>query len=723
MKFLIFALSILILLYSGRIEAAEKLPAPFKIIPQPQQVELINGLSFRPENLKVLVLSSGANRPVLGQLLSRLPIGKLSSKGSLSLTLDTTLSAVQSPEGYVLTILSDKVSIVARGEAGLFYGCQSLEQLLEDAADSGKPVPCCKITDFPALVYRAVHFDVKHHLDHMNYYYESIDRLSRYKINAVVFEFEDKLRYQRQPLVGAPQAISIDEMAALTRYARERHIEITPLVQGLGHATFILKHQEYAYLREIPWNKWAFCPLNEGTYQVLFDLYRDAIAATPGSKYLHIGGDEIGNIGLCPRCKPTADKEGVSSLGLYWLKRVCEFAQENGRIPIFWDDMPLKEAGVFETTYDDSISAPVADERWKANSSKLDEPIQGFPKNCVYMRWNYSMARQPGNILALDWYKKHSLKAMAATATNGDTGMLFQSEERNKGAASSGIITIQSFAELAGEKDCEGLLCTAWDDASPHIENFFRGFIAAAEYCWSPKGRSLDEFDTAWLQKEFGVSMPDYMDFVSQLRKGSELMYSAFYRKGTWMDSENELLALPRVEHWLKPVEGMENRKLDYGSILIDLPDPNSPGSWSAKYKDRLEKSRIEMGKYSSLLEELEDLQNRSKRNRYYWQLSIALHDLQVTAPQMLLALKQSDTADAKLRQKGIEAVRQALRNYDQAWTNLKQTYAETRFISYPVNYVPDRYFHLASQREDLSWMVQADEKIHEQIIDWLQAE
>jgi hypothetical protein len=72
-------------------------------------------------------------------------------------------------------------------------------------------------------------------------------------------------------------------MAALTKYARDRHIEITPLVQGFGHATFILKHEAYAGLRELPWNHWAFCPLNEGTYQVLFDLYRDAIKATPGS--------------------------------------------------------------------------------------------------------------------------------------------------------------------------------------------------------------------------------------------------------------------------------------------------------------------------------------------------------------------------------------------------------------------------------------------------------
>ena len=208
-----------------------------------------------------MVLKGEFKRPVTGNILSQLTIVKSAGNGTLTLILDKTIKNIPSDEGYILTVSDDKAEITAKGEAGLFYGCQSLEQLLEDSRDYNKPVPACKITDFPALSYRAVHFDVKHHLDHMNYYYESIDRLAKYKINAVVFEFEDKLRFRRQPLVGAPQSISIDEMAALTSYARERHIEITPLVQGLGHATFILKHQEYAGLRELSWNTWAFCPL------------------------------------------------------------------------------------------------------------------------------------------------------------------------------------------------------------------------------------------------------------------------------------------------------------------------------------------------------------------------------------------------------------------------------------------------------------------------------
>ena len=89
-----------------------------------------------------------------------------------------------------------------------------------------------------------------------------------------------------------------------------------------------------------------------------------------------------------------ADKEGTLSLNLYWLKRVCEFAKEIDRIPVFWDDMPLKEGGVYESTWSDEVTSEEAEKAWKEGTPKLDKLLEDFPKNCVYMRWNYSMARQ-----------------------------------------------------------------------------------------------------------------------------------------------------------------------------------------------------------------------------------------------------------------------------------------------------------------------------------------
>jgi hexosaminidase len=710
-----------LLLSVNHLCASDRLPKPFEVIPQPKNVTLLKGPGPAFGHLTSMVLKGMTCRPVTGELISYLATADRTGRGTLTLVLDKNTTGLDSDEGYVLEISGDRAEIRAKGEAGIFYGCQTLEQMLEDSRDYNTSLPACRITDYPSLAWRAVHFDVKHHLDHMNYYYESIDRLARYKINAIVFEFEDKLRYRRQPLVGAPQAISIDEMAALTRYARERHIEITPLVQGLGHATFILKHQEYAGLRELSWNTWAFCPLNEGTYQVLFDLYRDAIDATPGSRYLHIGGDEIGNIGLCPRCKPMADKEGMLSLSLYWLKRVCEFAEENGRIPIFWDDMPLKEGGVYKSTWNDHVTADEAQTAWKDGTEKLDKLLTDFPKNCVYMRWNYSMARQPGNIMALDWYRSRGLHAMIATATNGEGGMLFQPEERDRGNRSTGISTIRSFIRLASEKNLGGMLCTAWDDKSPHMENYWHGFIASAEYSWSPEGRTLDEYDKAWLQREFGLSMPDYLRFNEQLRAGSILWYEAYYKTGSRLDDESALQSLQRVEHWLPPLEGQEKICFDYTTKLIGLPDPGNPGAWTSEYKEKLDRASVEKENHDQITERLDMLWNSSKRNRYYWELSRALYGLQYTAPEILLALKDCDSKDSSTRKAGLDKVKKAVIDYRQTWENLENVYSKTRFISYPPGYIPDRYFHLASQKEDLTWMVQPEELFIGMIDKWIQ--
>jgi hypothetical protein len=144
---------------------------------------------------------------------------------------------------------------------------------------------------------------------------------------------------------------------------------------------------------------------------------------------------------------------------------------------------------------------------------------------------------------------------MVATATNAEGGMLFQEDVRDKGMASSGIVSIRSFMQLAAEKSISGMLCTAWDDKSPHLENYWRGFIAAAEYSWSPDGRSPEEFDSAWLQREFGLSIPDYLSFNNELRRGSVLFYEALFRHGSLMDDNNSLESLPQVEHWLPQME------------------------------------------------------------------------------------------------------------------------------------------------------------------------
>ena len=697
------------------------LPLPFRVVPQLRHVRLLPGEGLQNGAPGEVHLSGGLSRPVMGDILSRLTdsCGK-NKKGSLLLMLDDCGIAPESPEGYLLKVYDGNAVVIARGEAGLFYGCQTLEQLLEDARDYGRLVPACEITDYPAMSYRAVHFDVKHHLDHMDYYYRSIDRLARYKINAVIFEFEDKLRYRRQPLVGAPQAISIDEMAALTRYARKRHIEITPLVQGLGHATFILKHSEYAHLRELPYNRWAFCPMDSGTYKVLFDMYLDAMEATPGSRYLHIGGDEIGNIGLCPRCKPYADEHGVMALNNYWFRKVSEFVLAHGRIPIFWDDMPLKEAGVYRSTYDPGIDRQQAEEMWKKGADKLEKVVEEIPSSCVFMRWNYGMATLPGNLMAMDWYRRHNLHTMIATAIQSGGTALFPPDDPNEGVDSRGIVAIKSFIEVAHEKGVDGMLCTAWDDRSPHFETYWRGFIASAEYSWAPGERDLEDYDEAYLQKEYGLMVSHYHDLYARLRQGASFWSKAYNREGGRMDMSNALFNLPGLAHWMPPREKTGPEKTDFTDRIITLPDRTRPGAWSKQYRERLQQAEEVMKTYGYTSRVLDSLYHCSEAHRYHWQVFSAVNDFQITAPRMLLALQKCDTKDEEARKEGKKEVLKALAAFDEAWNKLQEVYSETRFLSYPPDYVPDRYFHFASQREDLTWMIQPEELFFPMVRDWL---
>jgi hypothetical protein len=131
----------------------------------------------------------------------------------------------------------------------------------------------------------------------------------------------------------------------------------------------------------------------------------------------------------------------------------------------------------------------------------------------------------------------------------------------------------------------------------------------------------------------------------------------------------------------------------------------------------------VELKNYDALSAKLTELYNSSKQNRYHWKLLKALFNLQITAPRILLALKEIDSPDKTQKKAGIENVKKAMKEFDQAWANVESVYSQTRFVAYPANYVPDRYFHAASQREDLSWMIQAEEMYFGIIEKWLQSQ
>lgn len=650
--------------------SGKELNKNFQLIPLPQNIEIIDEQGISYNDISYILFEGNEVFPVLSDILDKLPRYKKKGKGVI-LKLTETNTPI-SEEGYSLEINKDNIHIQSQSKTGLFYGCQTLAQLMEDSRDFNLTIPLMKITDYPSLVYRAVHFDVKHHLDNINYYYNCIDKLARYKVNAIIWELEDKLVFSRHPEISAPNAISKQEMQAISRYAKERNIEISPLVQGLGHASFILKH--HWELRENPSSDWGFCPSEPRTYELQYDLYRDALEALPDGKYLHIGGDEISAIGIDERCLSTG--KSPFELQMIWLQKVCKFAIENGRIPIFWDDMPLKYSGLWGLFWN-NLSNNELDKVW--NTQKLDEAIKLFPKECIYMRWNYFDITEPINERILNWYQSKNLKVMGATAAAaGDSPIIPRNESR--------LNEIMEFNKLASKFNLIGVLTTAWDDGSPHWETVMRGFIAQGEYGWNSHGRSIESYKKAHSQREFGISSSELtLEFLDELEKAMFFYDSALIESGN------------------------RNPAYQCGDFtLIELPDSLNKGNWIAKYHKKIEQAEIEMKRYKLIDDQLKNVQIRALRNRYTLDIYEQINNLQIFPTHILLALAEYDKANDEFEKKqAIEELHNICISFYSMRSCLESVYSKTRFMSMPDGYIAgsNHSKNIAARSYNNDWM------------------
>ncbi len=370
-------------------------------------------------------------------------------------------------EGYKITIDNKKIVIQANTNAGLFYGAQTLLQLI---APDGS-IPLGEIADWPDMNWRAVHFDTKHHQDRLEYYQDIIPKLASYKINAIVFEIEDKLAYTKHPEIAAQGAFKKQELRELADLAHKYYIDFIPLVQGLGHVRYILKHPEYAHLRETPESTWQICPLKNDSFKLLFDLYDEAIEATGTKKYFHIGGDESYDLAQGPQCRKKAEKIGKAGIYLIWLNKVAKHLEEKGLQVIIWDDMVLKFG---------------------------QENLKMLPKNVVYMRWNYDTDRVKKTALF-----DAGFRCMVASATQCTTPVFPDYENR--------LQNIAYFTPSGRDKGAQGELCTAWDDSGLNMETFWLGFIASAEYAWSGDKPGLDEYRAKFIRRFYGPHAKDIL--------------------------------------------------------------------------------------------------------------------------------------------------------------------------------------------------------------------
>ncbi|WP_339707998.1 glycoside hydrolase family 20 zincin-like fold domain-containing protein [Algoriphagus aquimarinus] len=646
------------LLILASCNSVPKKEGDFRVLPSPSSVE-ISGISD---------LLASDIEDLVDQAKSDFISGKaLEDSKNKSLTFSLDKDSDLKAEAYTLDISEDHIAITATTKEGLWYGVITLGQLVQDALDQDAALPLISVKDEPALKYRSVQLDVKHHLEKKDYYYELMDRLAEMKINGIILEIEDKLAYEKQPKVGSSDAWTIAEWEKLSDYAMARNIRISPLVQGLGHASFILKHEEYKDLRDDPESDWAFNPLDERTYEVQFDLYSDALAAFPHAQYLHVGGDEVHTTGRGSGKSPL-------ELQLIWLNKVSKYAEEHGVTPIFWDDMPLKNAGVYGSVYNRNLSEVQVDSIWTVNEPNLNKYVDMFPKNCVYMRWNYDMPETMGNNRAMQWFTDHGFLVMGATA--GQTRWnLMPLEESN-------TANIRDFALISIDNNADGLLLTLWDDDSPHFELYGRGIAIFAEYTWSGQKRTSGELHAAYRQRTFGSELAsEDFAFINDLEAPVAFWKNALLDK----KDRNQL-------------RRMDNPMQD---AVLTLPEANTPGEWTERNKEKLAKAKVNQVIVDSVLYKIAASKKAALRNNYTLEVYEQVAKVTQFTNKSLLLLAEWDLAKTAEER---ETAKEKLLSLEGEWNaqlvELEKVYGKTRELNKPDDYIldQDHHAHLANQ-------------------------
>lgn len=638
------------------------------LIPEPHSIVLLDGKKgVSPAEIKGFVLSGDIHVPAVAE--KSIPkVFPRPCKGTIRLVVDGT---VEDDEAYVLRIEDGRVEIRASDQKGLDYGTTTMLQLLQNASELSIPVPAMEIKDGPDSRYRAVHIDLKSHSVPYQYLYDIVDFLAMYKINGIVVEFEDKIEYRGHPDIAIPGAFTVEQWKNWSEYASRRNMDVSPLVQGLGHADFILKHDRYKHLREIPSSDWAFCPLDEEYYDLQFSLYDDAIDATPGGKYLHLGGDEVSEVGLCPECKASG-KDGLE-LYLYWLGRVSDYVKSKGRIPVFWDDMLFKGVDLYMAILD--LEDPAKqDSIWNARVENLNDRLKSFPEDVIYMRWQYENAMGKGTRTVLKWYNEQGLKVMGANAAQTAFAML----PLNDGQ--SGYI--KSFHDVSREAELEGILCTAWDDASPLFDTYKKGFIAHAQYGWNhTDDMSTEELSRRYRIREFGNGIADLPDFRLPLESLMPLWQEGLVEEGV------------RGPMW--------ETKGRYK--MISMPT-DIPGEWSRKYSDRLDMARANVCLSSLLGDLLEDYRNRALRNDYSLEAFSCINELAGYTASLLLAIEKYDISRTDENRRMLE---DEIERFDGIRAHMEEVYSRTRSLSQPDGYIlPMRHMsRLSLMTADTDWM------------------
>ncbi len=340
------------------------------LIPQPKELNIHSGFIDQQLNTKV---STEQLFQTIDVLCSIDFCGSTKIFSSPYSTQEITFSIddkITNTDAYLLHIDSTKVSITAGSMAGIFYGKQTLKQLLTYSRTTGKSIPCLDIQDAPDFARRGYMLDIsRDKVPTMKTLFQIIDLLAQWKINEFQLYTEHTFAYKNHKEVWEKSSpMTPEQIQILDTYCKSKYIDLVPNQNSFGHMENWLKHDEYLDLAECPtdcktiWgtrSRTSLDPTNPKSLQLMDELYTELLPNF-SSAYLNIGCDETVELG-CGKTQEICKEKGKGRVYLDYLKQLNKLANDKGVLSQFWGDIVLNHP----------------------------ELIDDIPKNMTAMVWGY----------------------------------------------------------------------------------------------------------------------------------------------------------------------------------------------------------------------------------------------------------------------------------------------------------------------------------------------
>ena len=402
------------------------------LIPKPLSLERTKGV-FKITSSTMISVSKNLNNkakqlknflePALG---FELPVtNKLTQRNCIELKLEPSTKE-SGKEGYQLDIKPDKVVLTANDEKGIFWGIQTIRQLLPSQILRGAVVkdiswelPCMLISDKPRFKWRGLMLDCSRTFISKEQIKRYLEVMSYFKMNVLHLHLTDDQGW-RLEILKYPELTGIcskfhesfkepsefqgyysqDDMREIIEFAGQRNIEIIPELEMPGHSSEIFAafptlsckgdtSKIHPFFKGPSVHNEILCAGNEATFRFIENILDEVVTLFP-SPYVHIGGDEAPKKHWkeCPKCQNRIKEEGLkdeNELQSWFVKRIEKYLNTKGKKLIGWDE--ITEGGL-------SSSATVM--YWRGWVKDVPEKVAGLGNNLImtptsscYFDYNY----------------------------------------------------------------------------------------------------------------------------------------------------------------------------------------------------------------------------------------------------------------------------------------------------------------------------------------------